>query len=90
MLREGFFDDITYYDKLNEDTFKNIGDNKFDFLFFETKTENINSYITSFIEFLTIILRHQNSEGLCIIKINHIFYKPFIDILYLLSSLYEK
>ena len=90
MLRENYADNICYSDNMNDEYIKTLNDTKFDFLFFETKNECINSYITSFIECLTIILRHQNSEGLCIFKINHIFYKPFIDILYLLSSLYEK
>ena len=37
-----------------------------------------------------VILRNQIQGGNCIIKINDIFYKPIIDILYLLSSLYDK
>jgi hypothetical protein len=90
MLRENFADNIMFSDYINDGFIKSLNENKFDFLFFETKTENINAYLNSFFEFLTIILRHQNSEGLCIIKINHILYKPFVDILYLLSSFYEK
>ena len=36
------------------------------------------------------IFRNQKNEGVTIIKINNIFYKPIIDILYLLTSMYEK
>ena len=70
MLRENYADNICYSDNMNDEYIKTLNDTKFDFLFFETKNECINSYITSFIECLTIILRHQNSEGLCIFKIN--------------------
>jgi hypothetical protein len=90
MLREGFYDDITYYDKLNEDSLKNIGDNKFDFLFFETNENCINRYINNVMQFTMTILRNQNNEGVTVIKINNIFYKPIVDVLYLLTSLFEK
>ena len=90
MLREGFFDDITHYDTLNEEAFKNIGDIKFDFLFFETNETCINKYIYNIMQFAITILRNQNNEGVTIIKINNIFYKPVVDVLYLLTSLFEK
>ena len=90
MLREGYCDNIVYYDNLNEETFENIGDNKFDFLFFETNENCINKYIYNVIQFVMTIFRNQNKEGNTIIKINNIFYKPVLDILYLLTSLFEK
>ena len=90
MLREGFCDNIIYYDSLTEEIIKGIGDEKFDFLFFETNESCINKYIFNFIQFLMIILRNQNNEGTSIIKISNIFYKPIVDILYLLTSLFEK
>lgn len=90
MLREGFCDNIVYYDSLNEDIIKMIGDNKFDFLFFETNEYCLNKYILNLIQCVMSILRNQNSEGTTIIKISNIFYKPVVDILYLLTSLYEK
>ena len=37
-----------------------------------------------------ILLKYQSNNGVCLIKINHIFHKPIIDILYILSSVYEK
>jgi hypothetical protein len=37
-----------------------------------------------------IILRNQMYNGSSIIKIDNIFHKPVVDILYILSSLYEK
>ena len=90
MLRENFKDLVLYYDEINEENIKNIEDNKFDFLFLEVDSTNFNNYIKNLIECLMIIFRNQESNGCCIIKVNHIFHKPVTDILYLLSSLYEK
>lgn len=90
MLREGFIDDIIYYDSLNEEILENIGYSKFDFLFFETNEKCINKYIFNIIQFVMTIIRNQNNEGVTILKINNIFYKPVVEILYLLTSLFEK
>jgi hypothetical protein len=90
MLRENYSDEITIYDEINDKNIISIGDQKYDFMFLDTKTKNINAYIISFIENLMIILRNQKVNGSCIIKISHIFYKPIADILFILSSLYER
>jgi len=90
MLRENFNDEISYFNELNETNIKIIGDIKFDFLFFETKNTYLNEYIISLIEFVMVILRNQQSGGNCVIKISEIFHKPIVEILYFLSSLFEK
>lgn len=90
MLREDYTDEITYYNELNDSIVKLIGDEKYNFLFFETKKGDLNQYIYSFIEILMVILRNQANKGSCIIKINEVFHKPVVDILYILSSLYER
>jgi len=90
MIRENYNDEIVCYDEINEHIMKSISDAKFHFIFFETRNDDINQYIISFIEITMIILKNQLSGGNCIIKINGIFYKPIVDILYLLSSLYDK
>ena len=90
MLRENFNDEIIYYDEINEDNMKEIGDNKFNFLFVEVESSNFKKYVTNLIECLMLIFKNQESGGSCIIKLNDIFHKPVVDILYLLSSLYEK
>jgi len=90
MLRENYGDEIMCYDELNDNTIKLINDNIFDFLFFEANFTDSNSYIISLINYIMVILRNQNTGGTCIIKIDNIFYKPVLDILYLLSSLYER
>jgi hypothetical protein len=65
---------------------------KFNFIFIENANDeliNIQSYVISLINNLKIILKYQNKNGITIIKINHIFYKPIVDILYILTFLYD-
>jgi len=90
MIRENCKDEIVYYNEINEETIKLISDTKFHFLFFETKGGSLNQYIISLIEILMIIFKNQSYDGSCVIKISDIFYKPIVDILYILSSLYNK
>jgi hypothetical protein len=91
MLRENFVDEIICYDRINDYVLKILNTSKFDFLYFETNhVENINQYIYSFIEIVMVMLRNQNSEGISIIKINHTFYKPILDMIYLLTTLFDK
>lgn len=89
ILRENYNDTIKHYDEINDETIKSIADEKFHFLFIETKTMNLNAYMYSFIESLMVILRNQITHGCCVIKISHVFYKPIIDVLFILSSLFE-
>jgi hypothetical protein len=90
MLRENFEDEIYFYNEINDKTINLISDEKFNFLFFEVKPNNVNEYIISLIEILMIIFRNQSSNGSCIIKISDVFHKPIVDIIYILSSLYDK
>ena len=90
MIRENYDDEIICYDEINDENIKLIGDKKFDFLFFESKTANMNQYIISLLEFLMVILRNQAYEGTCIIKISDVFHKSIVDIIYILSSLYDR
>ena len=91
MFRENYNDDVII--KLNEnddEIYKTINDLKFDIMFFNKAHNDINSYIINFIKFVMNILRYQEFGGTSIIKIDYIFHKPIIDLLYLLSSLFEK
>ena len=65
----------------------------FDFIYYEVEKEifsNTNEYILSLIKIVIVILNQQKNNGCCIIKIENIFFKPVLDIIYLLSTLYEK
>jgi len=91
MLRETHEDNILYYDKIDYPVIKELNDTKFDFLLFETECgSNLKEYITSLIQILIIILKNQSNRGISIIKLSHTFYKPVIDILYFLTSIYDK
>ena len=65
---------------------------RYDFLFFEMedKNNNTNDYIFYFIKSIMQILKYQTMNGICIIQITHIIHKPIIQLLFLLSSLFEK
>jgi hypothetical protein len=86
LFRDNYHDNHLYTENFNIDNtlFNEI---KFDFLFYETTP---SSYFISLIKIIIIIFRNQKSGGTSIIKIADVFHKPVIDVLYLLSSLYEK
>jgi hypothetical protein len=84
MLRENNKEDII----VKED--EEILDSKFDIIIFNKPHDNIQIYITQLFEFVMYILRYQELGGTSIIKIDYMFHKPVIDVMYILSSLYEK
>jgi hypothetical protein len=86
MLRDNYPDEHFYIENFNLDDNK-YNEIKFDFLFYETTSSN---YFISLVHAVVIILRNQNFSGTSIIKIGDAFHKPVIDVLYLLSSLYDK
>jgi hypothetical protein len=91
MVRETYEDDsfLNFIDN-NEEMYKAINSLKFDFIFFNKPQNNINLYIIKLIEFIMTILRYQSNGGTSIIKIDYIFHKPIVDLIYILSSLFEK
>lgn len=67
--------------------------NRTDLLFFEcpeSNKNNISLYFKDMCTILYFIIKLQSQNGNAIIKIDNIFYKPVFDILYILSSFYEK
>ena len=91
MARENYVDDTIFnFNTISNIKMSEINDAKFDFIFFNEYNDNINSYIINFIQFIMTVLRYQSIGGTSIIKIGYIFHKPIIDLLYLLSSLFEK
>ena len=51
---------------------------------------NINNYVRRLCSILMIILTNQSIDGSCIIQVDNLFYKPVLDILYILSGVYDK
>jgi hypothetical protein len=90
MLRENFNDKIVFFNKVSDENIKSINNKKFHFLFLETKYNNLNEYFISLMEYVAIIIKNTEIGGTCVIKIDQIFHKPIIDMLYFLSSLFKK
>jgi hypothetical protein len=66
---------------------------KLDLIIIEFKTSDVNdttSYIKNMLLTLCIILKYQAILGTCIIKVDNIFYKPIIDIIFIFSGIYDK
>ena len=74
------------------DYFNSHNIEKFDFMFFELPVYNlqdVNQYIIHALQIVMIIMKTQSENGCCLIKLNYIYHKPIIDILFLLSSVYS-
>ena len=66
---------------------------KFNLIFCELDNElykNNNNYIFGLIQILLLILKYQNNDGITVIKIYNVYHKPIIDILYILTYIFEK
>ena len=81
-----------HYNKIEEELY-NVSNKKYNFIFLEpaiNSFEGLNHYIFDMIKCLYVIMRRQSVNGTCIIKIDTVFHKPIVDMLYILSSMYEK
>jgi hypothetical protein len=66
---------------------------KLDLIIIEFNPEDLNNsgaYIKNMLLILCIIIKYQSNLGTCIIKIDHIFYKAIIDIIFIFSGIYDK
>ena len=99
MLREENEDNIineTFdYDIICEKYIKNTPMLKWsnDLLIFEFKDEdytNIKQYIKNILLTFYMIVKYQSNKGICIIKFDNIFYKVIIDVILMLTGIYEK
>jgi len=64
-----------------------------DYMYFELPDKvytDTNKYILGLLKAVKFILSYQSSNGCMILKLGHTYYKPVIDILYIISSLYNK
>jgi hypothetical protein len=77
----------------DKDILSNIEYNKINFLYFEISESfenDINKYVYNFIIILYFIFNYQSQDGVCVVKINSLVYKPILDVVYLLTNVYEK
>jgi hypothetical protein len=96
-LREDFDDNIFCedfdYDKLLNIFILNKFNYNLDLIICEFKSNDyifFKNYIKNLLLIFSIIIKYQSNNGTFIIKIDNIFYKPIVDILFILTSLYEK
>jgi len=67
--------------------------NKFDLLLFEFSEEGYNDirlYTKYMLKILNFIINYQTNYGITIIKIDNITHKPILDVIYILSIIYDK
>jgi len=92
LIREKYKNDIIIgFNEININPINECS-HKFNFIFIENKNNefiNNQSYVVNLINSLKIILKYQNKNGITIIKIDHIFCKPIIDVLYIIATLFE-
>ncbi len=69
-----------------------INKNSVDFIIYDLvyDNKNYNYSIINLLNILVSILNYQSEKGISIIKFTNIFYKPVIDVLYILCNLFEK
>ena len=93
MLRENynidkFFCFYEYNSKLHNNC---IEKTKFNFVIYELNNyDNINQYTINLIELFIIIINQLKENGIIILKTNNLFYKPILEIIYLLNTFFEK
>jgi len=92
MLRDNYNNDKFFcFQEYNSNLHNCIEKTKFNFVIYELNNyDNINQYIINLTELLSIILNQLKENSFVLIKINNLFYKPILEILYLLNSLFEK
>lgn len=97
MLREDNEDNVISedfnFDNLYELFIKNTYENKLDLIICEFHPDEYNDtkkYINNIILILLIVIKYQMNQGMCVIKIDNILYKAVIDVIFMLSSMYDK
>ncbi len=97
MLREDHMDTVIseefHFDNIYNLFIKQYYPHKLDLLiceFYPNDYSDINKYIYNIILVLLIISKYQINRGMSIIKIDNILYKPIIDVIFILASMYDK
>jgi len=97
MLREDHMDTVIseefHFDNLYNLFINHTYAHKLDLIiceFHPTDYMDTNKYIRNIILTLLIISKYQMNRGMSIIKIDNILYKPIIDVIFILASMYDK
>lgn len=87
IFRENFKDESLILEDIHIDSPFWSNEHKFNYIFYETTN---NNYFESILKVLIVVFKNQSKNGNLVVKLDHLFYKPSIDMLYILSSLYER
>ena len=90
LLRENSNDTNDYFNDIQETLTSNKKGALYNFIFFEAYNSEHHAYIINLIHMIMVIFKRMASGGTCVIKIDCIFHKPVIDVLYFLTSCFEK
>lgn len=77
----------------HEPLFTIINDFRYHYIYLggeKANTKSLDKYILNLCKELMIILKYQEVGGFCVFKFDHMFHKAVLDILYILSGIYEK
>ena len=95
-----FMDSVHFFKENNENIYYNFNDlntnlstnNYADIIniYLSDSFTNFNTYIHSVMNSICYIFKNQKLGGCSIIKIDHLFYKPIIDLLFILNNSYDK
>lgn len=58
--------------------------------FYPEEYNDIKKYTNNMVLFMLILIKYQINNGICIIKLDNILYKAIVDIIYVLTSMYDK
>lgn len=83
ILRENYIDIHLELESISES-------HSVDFFYFEVENESLNSPIKTMLKFIANILQFQSANGVSVIKISSFSEKPVLELIYILTSLYEK
>jgi hypothetical protein len=83
-------DNYDNYECLNISTFAETINTSYHFICFDSKSKFFKDYLFSLIQIILFIIRYQIKGGNSIIKIHTTIDKPIIDIIYILTTLYDK
>ena len=98
IIREDYNDNYNYINDFKNYYFiinsNDIQKKSIDFLFYDLFIEKSDTLVTHhnyniIIKILHSIFCYQNVHGICVIKVGDLFYKPIIDLLYILSNSYN-
>jgi len=97
MIREENEDNVISkefdYDNLYKIFIKNKYENKLDLIiceFHPNDYTDTKKYINNMILILLVVIKYQMNQGMCVIKIDNILYKTVIDVIFILSGIYDK